>query len=80
MTIVSGLLGVRPKRAPPGMHRSIGRFGSYTGLSRFACPKSRDTVFSSSGISGRARCTRTGLLGTWHCHHTFTSQSLKSPS
>jgi hypothetical protein len=41
MTIVSGLLGVRPKRAPPGMHRSIGRFGSYaTGLSRFACPES----------------------------------------
>jgi hypothetical protein len=49
MTIVSGLLGVRPKRAPPGRHRSIGRFGSHTGLSRFACPKSRETVFSATG-------------------------------
>jgi hypothetical protein len=49
MTIVSGLLGVRPKRAPPGMHRSIGRFGSYDGIEPLRV----------------SQVPRNGILGNW---------------
>jgi hypothetical protein len=72
MTIVSGLLGIRPKRAPPGMHRSIGRFSSYDGIEPLRVSQVLRTVFSYSGILGgpvyanrTSGSRRSLLLGKW---------------
>jgi hypothetical protein len=63
MTIVSGLLGIRPKRAPPGMHRSIGRFGSYDGIEPLRVSRVLRVLVQWN--FRRARCTRTGHIRTW---------------
>jgi hypothetical protein len=68
MTIVSGLLGIRPKRAPPGMHRSIGRFGSYDGIEPLRV----------------SQVLRNGVLVQWdsrsgQCPRTRTSKDLVWP-